>query len=148
FDIKKEKKGYIKERKNWDCKPDMIVDFRKLPFKEKKFKLITWDPPHLKGKVLSGYMMKKYGNLNPETWQQDLKKGFEEWKKGKLVIFLIPARTDTKRFHDYILPLHKRGHCDIRFIKGRLKFSDHKNPAPFPSMVCILKPIKKVKVKK
>ncbi|HEA46682.1 MAG TPA: adenine methyltransferase [Candidatus Pacearchaeota archaeon] len=120
------------------------------------------------GKLFDPYPSKNYtngGNLNglecdwkkrnfvnpPYTSkEQDLwiKKGFEEWKKGKLVIFLIPARTDTKRFHDYILPLHKRGHCDIRFIKGRLKFSDHKNPAPFPSMVCILKPIKKVKVKK
>ena len=69
-----------------------------------------------------------------------IKKGFEEWKKGKLVVFLIPARTDTKRFHDYIIPAHKKGYCDIIFIKGRLKFSGHKHPAPFPSMVCILKP--------
>ena len=69
--------------------------------------------------------------------QQDkwIKKGFEEWKKGKLVVFLIPARTDTKRFHNYILP-----YAEIRFIKGRLRFSEHKNPAPFPSMICILRP--------
>ena len=77
--------------------------------------------------------------VNPpyKSKEQDafVKKGFEEWKKGKLIVFLIPARTDTIRFHKYILP-----YAEIRFIKGRLKFSGHKNPAPFPSMICILKP--------
>lgn len=81
-----------------------------------------------------------YTSKEQDAW---IKKGFEQWKKGKLVVFLIPARTDTKRFHDYILPLHKKGYAEIRFIKGRLKFSGHKNPAPFPSMICILKPRKR-----
>ena len=45
---------------------------------------------------------------------------------------LIPARTDTKAFHEYIY-----GKAQIRFIKGRLKFGGSKNPAPFPSMVVI-----------
>ena len=47
---------------------------------------------------------------------------------------LLPARTDTKWFHDYIY-----GKAEIRFIKGRLKFGDAKNSAPFPSMVVIFK---------
>ncbi len=81
IDIREEDKGYIKDRKNWECKPDLIADFRNLPFEDKKFKLIVWDPPHLKGKKQSGYMTKKYGILNPETWQYDIKKGFEElWR--------------------------------------------------------------------
>ena len=63
-----------------------------------------------------------------------IKKGFEEWKKGKTIVFLIPARTDTKRFHAYLLP-----HAEIRFIKGRITFKGSKHPAPFPSMICILK---------
>jgi site-specific DNA-methyltransferase (adenine-specific) len=46
---------------------------------------------------------------------------------------LIPARTDTKYFHEYIYNKAK----EIRFIKGRLKFGDSKNPAPFPSMVVV-----------
>lgn len=50
------------------------------------------------------------------------------------VVMLIPARTDTKWFHDYILP-----NAEIRFIKGRLKFGGSKNSAPFPSMVCIFR---------
>ncbi len=75
--------------------------------------------------------------------EQDLfiKKGFEEWKKGKTVVFLIPARTDTKRFHDYLLP-----YAEIRFIKGRLKFEGAKFTAPFPSMVCILRGSKRSKI--
>jgi site-specific DNA-methyltransferase (adenine-specific) len=64
-----------------------------------------------------------------------IKKGYEEWKKGKTIVFLIPARTDTKRFHEIILPFS----TEIRFIKGRLRFSDYKNPATFPSMIVIFR---------
>ena len=46
---------------------------------------------------------------------------------------LIPARTDTSYFHDYIYGKAK----EIRFIRGRLKFGECKNAAPFPSMVVI-----------
>ena len=85
----------------------------------------------------------KVNFVNPpyKSKEQDafIKKGYEEWKKGKTVVFLIPARTDTKRFHDYILPLHEKGLAEIRFIKGRLTFEGAKQPAPFPSMVCILR---------
>ncbi len=51
---------------------------------------------------------------------------------GVVTVALIPARTDTRYFHDYIY-----GKAEIRFIKGRLKFGDGKKPAPFPSMVVI-----------
>jgi len=81
IDMREEDKGFIKERKNWECKPDMIMDFRKLDFPNKSFKLIVWDPPHLIAKRMSGYMTKKYGCLNPETWQSDFNKGFKElWR--------------------------------------------------------------------
>ena len=50
------------------------------------------------------------------------------------VVMLIPARTDTKYFHDYIY-----NKAEIRFIRGRLKFGGHINSAPFPSMVVIFK---------
>ena len=49
-----------------------------------------------------------------------------------LVVMLLPARTDTRWFHEYIY-----GKAEIRFIKGRLKFGDSSNSAPFPSMVII-----------
>ena len=53
--------------------------------------------------------------------------------EADLAVFLVPARTDTKWFHDLVLPSAK----EIRFIRGRLRFGDGKNPAPFPSMVVI-----------
>ena len=63
-----------------------------------------------------------------------VKKCYEESKKpGTTVVMLIPARTDTSYFHDYIYKKAK----EIRFIRGRLKFGNSKNSAPFPSMVVV-----------
>lgn len=58
----------------------------------------------------------------------------EGHKDNTLVCLLIPARTDTKYFHDYI-----KNRAEVRFIPGRLKFGDSKNAAPFPSMVVIFR---------
>lgn len=49
-------------------------------------------------------------------------------------VCLLPARTDTRWFHDFI---YNKQNVEIRFIKGRLKFGDSKNSAPFPSMICV-----------
>ena len=51
-------------------------------------------------------------------------------------VMLVPARTDTRWFHDYC---YKKPNVEIRFIKGRLKFSNSKNSAPFPSMIVIFR---------
>ena len=56
----------------------------------------------------------------------------EARKPDTLVVLLIPARTDTAYFHDYIY--HKAR--EVRFIRGRLHFNDA-GPAPFPSMVVV-----------
>lgn len=56
----------------------------------------------------------------------------EGCKENTLVCMLIPARTDTRYFHDYIL-----NRSEVRFIKGRLKFGQSKNSAPFPSMLVV-----------
>ena len=72
-----------------------------------------------------------YGR-NLKYW---VKKAYEESKKkSTLVVLLIPARTDTSYFHEYIY-----GRSEIRFIRGRLKFGSSKNSAPFPSMVVYYK---------
>ena len=62
-----------------------------------------------------------------------VRKGYEESLNGALVVMLLPARTDTRWFHEYIY--HKAK--EIRFIKGRLKFGNSANSAPFPSMVVV-----------
>ena len=67
---------------------------------------------------------------------QWVKKAFLASVNGSTVVMLLPSRTDTKWFHDYI---YKRNNVEIRFIKGRLKFGDSKNSAPFPSMIVIFK---------
>lgn len=56
--------------------------------------------------------------------------------EDSIVVMLLPARTDTKWFHDYI---YKRKRVEIRFLRGRLKFGGGKANASFPSMLCIFR---------
>lgn len=64
-----------------------------------------------------------------------VQKCYEEGhKENTLVVMLIPARTDTKYFHDYIL--HR---AEVRFVRGRLKFGGAVAGAPFPSMVVVFR---------
>ena len=53
-----------------------------------------------------------------------------------VVVALLPARTDTRWFHNWI---YNKANVEIRLIKGRLKFGGHKNSAPFPSMIVVFK---------
>jgi len=74
-------KGFDDNRKNWDIKPDIQMDFKDLKFKDNSFKLVVMDPPHLIGKIDGCRMTKRYGALNKETWREDIKKGFDEcWR--------------------------------------------------------------------
>lgn len=65
-----------------------------------------------------------------------VQKAYEEAQAGTRIVLLIPARTDTSYFHEFIY-----GKAEIRFIRGRLRFTDEdgnvSNPAPFPSMLAI-----------
>lgn len=74
------------------------------------------------------------------------RKAMQEQKKGNLTVMLIPARTDTVFFHDYI---YNKPNVEIRFLRGRLRFitpdgsllrKGASNSAPFPSMVVIFRP--------
>lgn len=69
-----------------------------------------------------------------------VKKASEEAALGSLVVALLPARPDTRWFHDYIYNIPG---VELRLLKGRLKFGDAKNSAPFPSMVVIFRPVVK-----
>ena len=74
--------------------------------------------------------------MNPpygRTIKSWMKKAYESSLNGATVVCLVPSRTDTVWWHDYAV----KG--DIEFIKGRLKFGGHKNPAPFPSAVVVFK---------
>jgi len=73
-----------------------------------------------------------------------VEKCFNERNNAELIVMLIPSRTDTRYFHDFIY-----NKAEIRFIKGRLKFIDldwvgdekdrKLSPAPFPSMLVIFR---------
>lgn len=76
------------------------------------------------------FMNPPYGRVI-KNW---IKKASEA--RGGAVICLLPARTDTIYFHEYI---YEKENVEIRLIKGRLKFGGSKNSAPFPSMVVIFK---------
>jgi len=77
----------------------------------------------------------KYSYVNP-PYSESLKwvkKAYEESLKGKTVVMLIPSRMGRDWFHDYILP-HAE---EIRFVRGRLHFSGHRNSAPFNSIIVV-----------
>ena len=63
-----------------------------------------------------------------------VEKAWKEHLGGASVVMLIPSRTDTRWWHDYVMKAN-----EIRFIKGRLKFGNAVNNAPFPSCVVVFK---------
>lgn len=59
-------------------KPDLIGDFRNMPFENNTFDLVVFDPPHFIQLGETSWMAQKYGVLNKETWKEDISKGFSE----------------------------------------------------------------------
>lgn len=78
----------------------------------------------------SNFVNPPYGNVIGK-W---LEKAVDEQGKGKTSVFLIPSRTDTRWWHNYVMNAD-----EIRFIKGRLRFEGATDNAPFPSVVVIFK---------
>lgn len=58
--------------------PDIVGDFRKIPFEDETFSLVVFDPPHLIKAGESSWLVQKYGKLNPEHYQEDIRTGFKE----------------------------------------------------------------------
>lgn len=54
-------------------------------------------------------------------------------REAELAVYLLPVRTDTKWFHNQVLPIAR----EVRFLRGRLKFGESENSAPFPSMIVV-----------
>lgn len=85
--------------RTYGVEPDEVQDFRDLPYADGEFSLIVFDPPHAVRpngmEKLTGHVTKKYGALHAETWQSDLRAGFEElWR------VLNPAGTLVFKFAD------------------------------------------------
>lgn len=86
-------------------------------------------------------LSKNWANLrcwmNP-PYGREIGKWIEKAATGgaEIVVALLPARTDTRWFHDHI---YNKPNVEMRLLKGRLKFGGQKNSAPFPSMLVIFK---------
>jgi len=97
-----------------------------------------YDPCPVKPKIDG--LASEWGNVNfvnppyGKEIKKWIQKGYGESLNGKTVVFLLPSRTDTHWWHDYIMKA-----SEIRFIRGRLKFDDQKSSAPFPSAIAIFR---------
>ncbi len=88
----------------------------------------------------SNYVNPPYNRVDKPKFIQ---KAYEEWKKGKTVVLLLPTATGTKQFHEIILP-----NAEVRFLKGRVAFKGYntkgeyttKNKGKHDSMIVIFKP--------
>ena len=87
----------------------------------------------------SNYVNPPYNRVDKPRF---ISKAFEEWKKGKTVVMLLPAATGTKQFHEIILP-----YAEVRFVKGRIAFHGFnskgeystKNKGKHDSMIVVFK---------
>ena len=98
---------------NSKCKVFYDTELNSLHCNWSKFHSVWLNPPH---SAIGKFM----------------KNAYEESLKGAVVVCLIPCRTDTRYWHNYVMQAH-----EIRFIMGRLKFGDSKNSAPFPSCIVV-----------
>lgn len=88
--------------------------------------------------VVKWHELQGAGWLNPPYSRglqyQFIAKAAAERASGFTTVALLPARTDTRMFHDFI---YNKPNVEVRFLKGRIKFVGAKHAAPFPSMVVI-----------
>jgi len=119
---------------------------------EEKFGKFDLDPattednplktPHFFTKKDNGLCRKWFGRvfLNPPYGSEIVywvRKSFLETKKlrnAEIVVCLLPSRTDTKWWHNYVMRSD-----EVYFIKGRLKFEGADSSAPFPSVIVVFK---------
>ena len=74
----REEEHILCDGRRLEIKPDIKGDFRKIPFNNNSFNLVIFDQPHLINVGESSWLAKKYGKLNKDTWQDDIRLGFKE----------------------------------------------------------------------
>ena len=70
--------GELCDGRRFIVRPDVVADFRDLPFPDESFHMVVYDPPHVLRAGDDSWLRAKYGVLDKENWQQDLKDGFDE----------------------------------------------------------------------
>lgn len=95
--------GARADRPNWEISPDVVGDFRELPFEDEAFQLVLFDPPHIVRRTPSGNVATQYGALHPDTEQDDLRRGFVEcWRvltPGGTLVFKWAGALDRVEPH-------------------------------------------------
>nr|DAS99105.1 MAG TPA: Methyltransferase domain [Caudoviricetes sp.] len=77
FIDKRELTDTLCDGRTLEIKPDIVADFKNIPFDDNSFYMVVFDPPHLTRAGQNSWLAKKYGRL-PENWQEELKQGFNE----------------------------------------------------------------------
>lgn len=90
MDIRKDEVEFSPGR-TVDIRPDVIGDFRAIPFPAESYDMVVFDPPHLLRAGDTSWLSKKYGVLNKDTWRSDIRVGFYECfrvlKKNGVLVF-------------------------------------------------------------
>jgi SAM-dependent methyltransferase len=109
-DIRADETHLLTNGQTITIKPDQVMDFRNLPFEDQQFYCVIFDPPHLFNLSEKSWIRKKYGVLNKQTWQEDLRLGFAEcfrvlkdngtlifkWNETSIPLKDVLALTDQK----------------------------------------------------
>ena len=93
--------------KKVNVNPDVIGDFRDMPFEDNTFNLVVFDPPHLKWAGPNSIMKAQYGQLDKKAWSGDLAKGFKECMRvlkigGTLVFKWSDCQVNVKKILESI----------------------------------------------
>lgn len=78
FMDKRSFKDELSDGRKLEVNPDIVADFRNMPFDDEIFYLVVFDPPHLLRAGDDSWLAKKYGKLNEDNWKSDIKQGFDE----------------------------------------------------------------------
>lgn len=113
MDIREESHVLCDERE-LHIKPDLVGDFREMPFQDNSFHHVVFDPPHFNKLGQGSWMGKKYGILLP-TWETDIKAGFEECMRvlkpmGTLIFKWNASQINTEKILEIIATKPMYGH--------------------------------------
>lgn len=107
MDIRRE--SFDIHNKKINVQPDIVADFRAMPFEDDTYDLIVFDPPHLKWAGKNSIMKAQYGQLDKETWPADLKQGMEECMRvlkptGTIIFKWNESQINLKQLLEAISP--------------------------------------------
>lgn len=111
FTDRREEQHVLCDGRTLQISPDIIADFRALPFADNTFAQVVFDPPHLERVGDNAWMKKKYGALDRKTWPDDIRAGFAEafrvlrphgtlifkWNETQIPVSKVIALTDQKQ---------------------------------------------------